>query len=134
MKLDEGAVLDAETGEVDYVDAGTEKPVFVEDLKAAVSVSESAPSASAPTITPPAAPQPAKTEPKKENQSYNKVKAVEGFLKLAGLEPKQLLDFLSDLGAIDKDITEIKGVPADVIDMVEEQHSSIFAKIKEGSK
>jgi recombination protein RecT len=116
LKMDGGAVIDADAEQVSFIDNEKDeqpsRPVFVEVAEAPTSENEVAP----------------KVE---EPKSYNKLKAVEGYAKLAGIKEAQLIDFLVSIGTIDDNIKSMKEVPADVIDMVEHQRDTIFAKIKE---
>lgn len=114
LKVDGGALIDADSGELTYPDAETvpSRPEFIE---VPPSENEGAPAKKGPE-TPP---------------EFNKYKAVKGFLKEAQIEEKKLLAFLIGLGAAEGSIETIEALPLEVIDMCYEQRESIFKRIKE---
>jgi recombination protein RecT len=123
IKVDGGAVIDADTGEVEYLDNDDKKlasPDFGEPTKAAEV-----------EVLPPE-----KASTKVEGgqaSAINKVKAILGFLKMEGLTEKDMVAFLNDCGATEGN-KALADAPQNVIDMVYDQHADMIRRIKEAKK
>ena len=149
LGMDEGAVIDAETGKVEFVDSTDipSKPDFGE------------PQVDAPPPAPEPPPPPLiKREPAKvknpadeafesaapatemhpephdtSKPEYNTLKAVKGFFGLAGIKEPQVIDFLQTNGVIEADITTLDILAdkqPDVLTLLHDQNAEITAKIK----
>ncbi len=140
LKVDEGAVIDSETGEVDYIDtdqsAKPSKPVFVEVTPNTPSENEGAPLKSANPEPPVAAKKETPQEPVKSENSptINKTKMVAGLLPQFGVSEKAMLGFLLELGAIDKEVTSVLTIPDDVIEMLYDDMVNADGSVKANSK
>jgi len=131
LKVDDGAIVDIDSGEVEYPDADAPKgitaPVF-KDPPAQPSVSEGKPLKSAnpqgekvaPAVSAPiAAPAAAPAASKPAVDGMNKAKAIEGLIALEGVSEEQLMDSLLKInGLVPDGVTNIAGLPEDVINMV----------------
>ena len=148
LKVDDGAIVDIDSGEVEYPDADAPKgitpPVF-KDPPAQPSVSEGKPLKSANPIMdgktyisekqpltaklPPehvaaAAAAPAASKPVADGM--NKVKAIQGLIALAGITEEQLMEALSKInGMVPDSVTTLAGLPDDVIAMVYDDVSNV---------
>lgn len=65
------------------------------------------------------------------SKAYNKVKAIEGMMKIANVKEEELLACLCEIGVIDSAVTALKQVAPDVIDMVESNCNDLMNKVKE---
>jgi recombination protein RecT len=119
LKVDDGAIIDADSGEVEFLDTApvASSPEFAE----AEVVSE-------PVAT--KAPVKEKAEPK----AYNKVKAIRGMMANDKLEEPAVLAFLKEVAGVDDAVTKLEEIPADTIDMLESQFNDIASRIKGGSQ
>lgn len=124
--VDEGAIIDADTGTVEYPDSTQlpSKPEFDEpqvEVPAAAAMRE--PVAEAPK------PEPAE----KSAEGYNRLKTIKGLIKLAGLKDEQVIKFLKELGSIGEACNTLEQVSLespDVLTLLDDQHDEIFARIK----
>lgn len=110
LKVDEGAIIDADTGEVDFVDGtgGASAPEFAE----AQVVTE--------------APSPTKAQEKVATQ----IKASRALMKKGNLEEPIVIKFLQEVAGVDDKITKLEEIPADTIEMLHDQWADIENKIK----
>jgi recombination protein RecT len=112
IKMDGGAVIDADTGDVSYVDNEKDAPqVSSPEFASAAPVEVEVVS-----------------EKKPEKETINKLKAVQGLIKLAGLTEEEVMAFVRDLGS--SDAKTLKELEPDVLSMLYEQHGDIFNRIK----
>lgn len=150
IKMDGGAVIDADKEQVSYIDTDepvqpmASKPEFATSEEPAISDVEIVPESSvAPRGFVGSKPSKPEALPVKQavkpavqpSAAYNPVKAVKGFIQLAGLKDEEVIRFLEEIGSIDsgiKTIEELNDKSPDVLKMLHEQHSDILAKIKEG--
>jgi recombination protein RecT len=130
LKVDDGAIVDIDSGEVEYPDVESQQlqsPVFKEQpaVEKAPSESEGVKLKSANPVNPLLSREPSKLAPKPAPapsaapvDGLNKAKAIEGLIALQGVTSEQLLSALAGLGLVDDDVRAISGISQDVIDMV----------------
>lgn len=121
LKMDEGAIIDVDTGNVEYVDstAAPSKPDFGEPETT--------------TVSAPVAESPKPAAAKTDDKSYNIVKAVKGFFELAGIKPEQVVAFLKELGSIGDGINTLEEIAIqepDVMSLLHDNYEDIIKKIK----
>jgi recombination protein RecT len=130
LKVDEGAIVDAESETVEYVDnqpaIESQPPDFQQGATEAAS-------------EPPKADQ--KPEPKAaksaSNPAYNRVKSIRGLIALNGLEESQVVSFLVAVGTVDQDtetLDDVQKNSPDTLVLLEEQWADIVSRIKEVKK
>ncbi len=128
IKMDGGAVIDADAEKVEYID--TDAPATAAPSRPVI------PAAAEVEVMPPDAP--AKTTAKattKADATYNKAKAVKGLFESAGIKEHDALVWLDDMRIISSDVSsiaELETKAPDVLEMLHTQHEDIIAKIKEG--
>jgi len=130
IKMDGGAVIDADTGDVSYVDNGREPVAAEPEFKEPKKLVEREPATVVPTdenvavkknITP-------KKEESKPESGLNKLKAVKGLIQLASLTEDEVVAFVADLGVSNE--KALDKMDSSVVDMLYEQGADIFNRIK----
>jgi recombination protein RecT len=124
IKMDEGAVIDADTGEVAYVDSTTptepskpdfgDKSVDAEVIPAKAAMGEPVP----------------KNKPS-EPSGFNVLKAVRGLIKSAKMEEEDFVKYLVALGSVDETVTKLDEVDAGTLALLSEDFQNIATQIKE---
>jgi recombination protein RecT len=113
LKVDEGAIINAETGEVDYIDTTstteTSKPVFEEPSTKAEA--------------------PAKVETAEKGTSVNHLKLLRGHLKNAGLEDAEVVNYIKVEG-IQPGIKKLEDLSQEILEVLCSEHEDVVAKVK----
>lgn len=124
IKMDEGAVIDADTGEVAYVDATTpaaepSKPVF--DSPAAEAMQETVkPVENAPKFN---------LEGDDKKPAYNVLKAVRGLIKAQKIPEEKYLEALQEIGHAEG-VKKLDDVDTDVLQLVHDDFENFTNNIR----
>lgn len=124
LKVDDGAVVNVDTGEVEYLDspavADAEPPKFEEPAKAIEA--EVAPPPTAKTETPKPA------EKSQDTPRVNHVKAMKGFIVLAELKEAEVINYLR-IGNI-ANVKTLEEIDPQLLEVLVEGREDLFAKVK----
>jgi recombination protein RecT len=144
LKVDDGAIIDADTGEVAYVDnPGSEpsKPVFdgpaatqapAEPVMEAEVVKDTPPPAGKAEKPEVAKPKAAKAKPTLVEEPLTMLDKVKQLIKDAGMQEKQFVDFMNEIGSTEdaKTLDQIAEESPEVLDMLHGQFADIANRIK----
>lgn len=111
IKVDEGSIIDADTGEVEFLDGtgnvGTSSPEFSEATVVTEKPKEAAP-----------------------DKKTTQIKAIRALMKAGKLEEAEVLSFLIQAAGVDEKTTTLDEIPEDTIEMLFSQWSDIENRIK----
>jgi recombination protein RecT len=126
LKVDEGAIIDADTGEVSYVDSpGNSEVTTPEFTSDKLPVREDKE-----VVVEPVKPQEKKAKAKEEPKAEPPLVAK---IKEAGLTQKDIIGFLLEIGSIDEEyqtIEMLEDKAPEVYEMLSEQFADIVERIK----
>lgn len=128
LKVDEGAIINAETGDVEYVDNQTppSKPDFG-DAKPTVEVLPTAGKLEKP------APLKARSKPTLVESELTSLEKLNEKIKSHGIDPDQVVGFLRELGSIDESMSTLEQIQTDApetFEMLVQQAEDILNRIK----
>lgn len=138
LKVDEGAIIDADAETVDFVDNPTElktaEPIF--ETPAEVKLEPEKPKKEpAKDAAPKPAPEPESSfeeaNPPTEN---SKLKTIASNMALARITEEQLMNLLRKVEVIDRSVKSLADVTPDVLDLVAEQWADIVGRVRQDIK
>ena len=134
LKVDEGAIVNAETGEVEYLDATNATEVSRPEFETVPETSKAAACEPAkPSKSKEAVPEPKESEKSatvtQDSPLVNKVKLLSGYIKLAGLQDAEVCNYAK----VHKiaNAKKLDELPDDILEVLIDERDQLFAKIKE---
>ncbi len=137
IKMDGGAVIDADSEEVAYIDNAKEskvtEPQFTDVTEAEVEAPAPAPSKPAPASKAAPRPNSSPSNPEPQAKAESPVKKMREAIAEAGLTVEKVLACLCEMGAIDAETNTIEQLLMEspsVFQMLEKQKNDIFNRVK----
>ena len=127
IKMDGGAVIDAESGEVSYIDTENELKTTQPQFQEAEVIEPPKPAHQ------PAAVKPALKKAAPEPVVETPVVKMRKLIAEAGLTVEKVLGFMVSVGSIEDSVTTIEELAIqspEVLEMLDKQHNDIFERIK----
>ena len=134
LKVDDSAIVDADSESVEYVDNLAEVKVASPEFANSPAGKPEVPKVvEAETVEEEEKfleSEPEKETPKTEPSAYNTVKALKGLIKIKGLTEEKVLTFLRGIGAIDDEIKTLETLPNEIFELLNDQLEDIAKRIK----
>jgi recombination protein RecT len=132
LKVDEGAVINAETGEVDYIDSTSGMEISKPEFESPKTTVETPPAAAEPSPTPKEKPD---AEPAKESAASpdaphtNMLRLFRGYINISGLKEAEVLNYM--MVGVGLKFKKLEDIPEETLEVLVDGKDDLFKKINE---